>query len=575
MPWIARKKVAFLPLFRTITAPVDGPDIIPTDWPSAILARILYHPDPARGNADGSLRAWLLAASSGRADIEPVVLPMRTIDRIDVLADQFEAELGGSLRSEGFDHACLVMLGGVGAGTNSGFWSRFVMKEHTGVWAMEMIHGISGMGDLYHLDGYSDPEIREIGRFDQMSEARLSHPTAFSKRMLGWLDPSAIASADDPVNAFDLQSVGFTQPAILGRVSAIQVGTEVPYLMIEAREMNDQFEAGVWGTIDPRFTPGIPANGVIVYRVQTAAANAAAQGNLLPLFLHTQAPLTPGQSAVFDGVTITVTGQLVGGYSVQVDRTDLRLSGQLLSYGDAGTPGNVSSPVTVGFGGWQDFKFLLAGRNAAGEDRIYAVNQGGELLSYGDAGTPGNVSSPVTVGFGSWQDFKFLFAGRNAAGEDRIYAVNQGGELLSYGDAGTPGNVSSPVTVGFGGWQDFKFLFAGRNAAGEDRIYAVNQGGELLSYGDAGTPGNVSSPVTVGFGSWQDFKFLFAGRNAAGEDRIYAVNQGGELLSYGDAGTPGNVSSPVTVGFGGWQDFKFLFAGRNAAGEDRIYSVVA
>jgi hypothetical protein len=423
MPWTGRKKVAFLPVFRTITPPSDGPDVIPPDWPGAILSRILYHPDPAGGGADGALRAWLLAASSGRADIDPVVLPMRTVDRIDVRADHFEAELGGSLRDQGFDHACLVMLGGVGAGTNSGFWSRFVMKEHTGVWAMEMIHGISGMRDLYHLAGYSDPKVREIGRFDEMSEARLSHPTAFSKRMLGWLDPAAIGTADDPVNAFELQSVGFTQPAAAGRVSAIQVGSQVPYLMVEAREMNDQFETGVWGSIDPRFTPGIPANGVIVYRVQTSADNAAAQGNLLPLYLHTLTPLTPGQSAVFDGVTVAVTGQLAGGYSVQVDRTDLLLSGQLLSYGDAGTPGNVSSPVTVGFGGWQDFRFLFGGRNGAGEDRIYAVNQDGELLSYGDAGTPGNVSSPVTVGFGGWQDFRFLFGGRNVAGEHRIYAV--------------------------------------------------------------------------------------------------------------------------------------------------------
>jgi hypothetical protein len=97
----------------------------------------------------------------------------------------------------------------------------------------------------------------------------------------------------------------------------------------------------------------------------------------------------------------------------------------------------------------------------------------GELLSYGDAGTPGNVSSPVVVGFGGWLDFKFLFAGRNVAGEDRIYAVNQDGQLLSYGDAGTPGNVSSPVVVGFGGWLDFKFLFSGRNVASDNRIYAV------------------------------------------------------------------------------------------------------
>ncbi len=97
----------------------------------------------------------------------------------------------------------------------------------------------------------------------------------------------------------------------------------------------------------------------------------------------------------------------------------------------------------------------------------------GELLSYGDAGTLGNVSDPVVVGFGGWLDFKFLFSGRNLAGEDRIYAVDQNGELLSYGDAGTLGNVSDPVVVGFGGWLDFKFLFSGRNLAGEDRIYAV------------------------------------------------------------------------------------------------------
>ncbi len=251
------------------------------------------------------------------------------------------------------------------------------------------------------------------------------------------------------------------------------------------------------------------------------------------------------------------------------------VTGELLSYGDAGTLGNVSDPVVVGFGGWLDFKFLFAGGNAAGASRIYAVNQNGELLSYGDAGTTGNVSDPVVVGFGGWLDFNFLFAGKNASGENRIYAVNQNGELLSYGDAGTPGNVSDPVVVGFGGWLDFKFLFAGGNAAGESRIYAVNQNGELLSYGDAGTTGNVSDPVVVGFGGWLDFNFLFAGKNASGENRIYAVNQNGELLSYGDAGTPGNVSDPVVVGFGGWLDFKFLFAGGNAAGESRIYAVVA
>jgi len=248
---------------------------------------------------------------------------------------------------------------------------------------------------------------------------------------------------------------------------------------------------------------------------------------------------------------------------------------QLLSYGDAGTPGNVSSPVGVGFGGWSELSLLFAGQDLASRNRIYAVNTQGQLLSYGDAGTIGNVSAPVVVGFGGWLQFKFLFGGWNEAGQGRIYAVNTQGQLLSYGDATTPGNVSAPAIVGFGGWSQFKFLFGGRNAAGQGRIYAVNEQGQLLSYGDAGTPGNVSAPVIVGFGGWLQFKFLFCGRNQLGQDRIYAVNEQGQLLSYTDNGTAGNVSAPATVGFGGWTDFKFLFAGKNAAGQDRIYAVYA
>jgi hypothetical protein len=249
--------------------------------------------------------------------------------------------------------------------------------------------------------------------------------------------------------------------------------------------------------------------------------------------------------------------------------------GQLLSYTDSGIPGNVSDPLVVGFGGWSPFKFLFAGKSAAGQDRIYAVDANGRLLSYGDAGTPGNVSDPVVVGNGGWSPFKSLFAGTNAAGQHRIYAVDTSGRLLSYGDSGTPGNVSDPVVVGNGGWSPFKFLFAGTNAAGQGRIYAVDQSGRLLSYGDSGTPGNVSDPVVVGDGGWSPFKFLFAGKNAAGQDRIYAVDASGRLLSYGDSGTPGNVSNPVVVGNGGWSSFKTLFAGTNAAGQDRIYAVVA
>ncbi|HEX3692924.1 MAG TPA: tachylectin-related carbohydrate-binding protein [Solirubrobacteraceae bacterium] len=221
---------------------------------------------------------------------------------------------------------------------------------------------------------------------------------------------------------------------------------------------------------------------------------------------------------------------------------------RLLSYGDDGSPGNVSDPTTVSHDawGWFDFVFGSSGR-------VYAVDPSGQLLSFADDGTPNNIPDPVVVGFGGWSDFKCLFAGGN-----RIYGVNPQGHLLSYGDDGQPGNVSAPVVVGPGDWSDFEFLFAGGG-----RIYAVDREGQLLSYGDDGEPGNVSDPVVVGYGGWLDFKYVFAAGN-----RIYAVNLQGQLLSYGDDGEPGNVSDPIVVGFDDWQELDRVFGGG-----ERIYAL--
>jgi hypothetical protein len=572
-PWLGRKHVAFVPLFRSNAVP---PDQIPPDWENVILRRVVYDPRRESNGADRSLRAWVRASSSGLADIDPLVLPMQTIDKQVVEANELEGTLGNRLRDQGMDAAVLVMLGGVGSGTNAGFWSRVVMAESNGVWLMELIHGLTGFKDLYHFNNDVDPRERAIDSFDEMSASSQTHPTAFTKNELGWLDAAAVPLHAGTSVDYELQYISLAQPPAVGRAAAVRIGNSFPYMMVEARKMTDQFEAGMPSTGD-FFERGIASEGVIAYRIQTRNPTVQVrEGNKKPLYLLTLAALQPGQSAALDnGVMLTITGERPDGFAIRIVAPAPFETGQLLSYGDAGSPGNVSNPVVVGFGGWRDFKFLFAGVNLSGENRIYAVDQTGQLLSYGDAGTPGNVSNPVVVGFGGWRDFKSLFAGANLSGENRIYAVDQTGQLLSYGDAGTPGNVSNPVVVGFGGWRDFKILFAGANLSGENRIYAVDQTGQLLSYGDAGTPGNVSNPVVVGFGGWRDFKFLFAGTNLSGENRIYAVDQTGQLLSYGDAGTPGNVSNPVVVGFGGWRDFKFLFAGTNLSGENRIYAVVA
>src|SRR3954451_13437467 len=65
---------------------------------------------------------------------------------------QVVEDLGADLRAQGADAAILVMLGGVGAGTNSGFWSRVVMLESNGVWLMELLHGLTGFKDLYSFN---------------------------------------------------------------------------------------------------------------------------------------------------------------------------------------------------------------------------------------------------------------------------------------------------------------------------------------------------------------------------------------------------------------------------------------
>ncbi len=170
MSWIGRKKLALIPLYRPNAHP---PDQIPPDWNNQILRRVLFDPNGATGS-DRSLRAYINAASSGRADLDAVVFPMATVDAQDVPPTVLEPQLGPQLRQQGFDAAAIVMLGGPGAGTSAGFWVRFVMAEAVGVWAMEFMHSLTGFADLYPFNG-------NMGGFDEMACACGTHPSAYTK----------------------------------------------------------------------------------------------------------------------------------------------------------------------------------------------------------------------------------------------------------------------------------------------------------------------------------------------------------------------------------------------------------
>jgi hypothetical protein len=483
MSWIGVKRLAFIPVFR------PRQDAVPSDWTQQIEKRVFWDPDS--NGRDRSLRAFIHTTSYGRGDLDGSVLAPVSIDQIDVPVGSLEAEFGPSLRDQGFDAGALVMLGGAGAGTAQagGFWVRFVMVEGVGVWAMEFVHAVTGFGDLY-----IHPE--NIGRFDNMSASSGTHSCAFTKKSLGWLDPSAIAVHGTRAAGYDLHTIGLVQPPPTGRCAAVQIGSQEPFVMLEARRKVDAFDAG------------IPSEGVIVYEIVKADEDPS--GNVRPhIVLRTPTALMPGTAfRTSAGVTVSVIGAITGGYLVKVDDPAFPPeAGQLLFYRDHtrdGT-GDVSSPSVIGLGGWQVFSRLFSG----GDGIIYAIDADGRLLFYRDAtrdGT-GDISSPGVIGQGGWQTFRHVFSG----GGGIIYAVDDAGQLLFYRDQarnGT-GDVANPSVIGLGGWQGFRHLFSG----GDGIIYAVDDAGQLLFYRDHtrdGT-GDVSSPSVIGLGGWQALKHLFSG----------------------------------------------------------------
>jgi PASTA domain-containing protein len=296
MTWSGLKKLAFVPVFRPHAHP---PDLIPADWPGDIERRVLFDPDPATG-FDRSLRAYIHTVSSGLADLDAVVFPMVNVDQQDVPANVLEAQMGAQLRGAGFDAAAIVMLGGPGAGTSSGYWVRFVMAEGVGVWAMEFMHSLTGFGDLYPFGG-------NMGAFDEMACSCGTHPSAYTKAAVGWLAGSAVVQHVGAPSTYRLHPVGLTQPPPSGRVTAVRVGAQVPYLMIEARRHVDLFDRGT------------PSEGVIVYRVQTSDPLGHAQNATAPVELLTPTALAVGGAYVADtGATVSVGSLTAGGYSVTV-----------------------------------------------------------------------------------------------------------------------------------------------------------------------------------------------------------------------------------------------------------------
>jgi hypothetical protein len=441
MPWIGRKRIAFVPLHRPNAHPPDEP--VPADWPADILKRVLFEPD-SRTGADRSLRALIHAMSSGRADLDAVVMPMEVLDQQDVPPNALEGKLGSALRDQGFHAAALVMLGQppTGQGEEGGFWARFDRSEGVGVWAMELMHVLTGFTDLYTFNAGNVPN--NMDAFDEMACSCATHPTAYTKAALNWLDESAIAQHIGVAAEYDLHAIGLIQPPPSGRWAAVRIGSQVPYLMVEARQMVDQFERG------------IPDQGVIVYRIQTTDPMGHAQNETAPIKLLTaKPPATPGQPqspfalkvdesfTAENGVTVRVIRALEGGFSVRIEDPSQHVVDRSMQYGTPAATGAPAAWVNPGLN-----VQIIAYRDTSGKlHELWRDLQGGSGTTdlTGNAGAPGAVGNPFAYVDTARNTEILLFRTSDGGIHSLVWSLGQVGHDNLSGVAGTPAATGDAV----------------------------------------------------------------------------------------------------------------------------------
>jgi hypothetical protein len=137
-----------------------------------------------------------------------------------------------------------------------------------------------------------------------------THFSAWTKRLIEWLDPSTVPLHLGRVADYTLHANSLIQPPPAPRVAAVQIGQQVPYLMVEGRLRADQFDMN------------ISSEGVIVYQVQTSDATGQPQTEMPQLNLLTKTALMAGDSfTAANGVTVQVNGAVAfpaGGFSITV-----------------------------------------------------------------------------------------------------------------------------------------------------------------------------------------------------------------------------------------------------------------
>lgn len=313
-PWIGARRVAVIPAL--VTSPQFDPP--PVDWVDQISRRLFYDPDPNSG-IDRSLRTYVHTISYGKALLEADVFNPVRVQSSHCGAMQDEA-IGTLPAGHSYEYACVVFTGGSHSCRGWAFyenppfpgtrnlrnWCYVSTGEGLGVWGMELMHTLTGFGDLYQTTD-SRP-----GGFDNMDCACGTHPSAFTKLKLNWLDQSQVRiTAAGPAAAFTLHALALLQPSPPGRVAAIRIPSTISqhYFLVEARLRVDPYERQT-----PGISTGLPSEGVVVYEIDEAV--------WAPV--HLRAVLAAGQRYTnrAEQLEIAVGAQVPGGFTVNVQSTE-------------------------------------------------------------------------------------------------------------------------------------------------------------------------------------------------------------------------------------------------------------
>ena len=147
---------------------------------------------------------------------------------------------------------------------------------------------------------------------------------------------------DGETRSYDLHAIGLSVPPP-GRVASVRFsGPRFPGTWrAEARVKSDVYERGFGMLPNGLEFQGIPSEGVIVYEVSQQPDD---------ISLHTI--LKVGERYQTVRSSVEVLAAIPDGFTLSIQTTpNPNVPGQLLFHSDAGTPGNVSNPVVVGFGG--------------------------------------------------------------------------------------------------------------------------------------------------------------------------------------------------------------------------------